>query len=67
MKINYIEKMNEAFKLINELANDKDFQKLIEKAKNKDVDDWNDEECSAFNFCENLIDTAKNSFNYWGD
>jgi hypothetical protein len=64
MKINYIEKMSEVFKLINELANDKEFQKLIEKANNKDVDDWNDEECSASNFCENLIDTAKNSFYY---
>jgi hypothetical protein len=65
MKINYEEKMNEVFKLINELAEDKNFLKLIEEAKNKDVDDWNDEECSAFNFCENLIDTAKNNFNYW--
>ena len=65
MKINYVEKMNEVFKLINELANDKEFQKLIEKAKNKDVDDWNDEECYAFNFCEDLIDTVKNISNYW--
>ena len=64
MKINYIEKMSEVFKLINELANDKEFQKLIRKADSKDVDDWNDEECSASNFCENLIDTAKNSFYY---
>jgi hypothetical protein len=67
MKINYEEKMNEVFKLINELAEDKNFQKLIKDAQNKDVDDWNDEECSASNFCENLIDTAKNSFNYWED
>ena len=67
MKINYEEKMDEVFKLINELAKDKGFKKLIKNAQNKDVDDWNDEEGSALNFCENLIDTAKNSFNYYQD
>ena len=67
MKINYEEKMDEVFKLINELANDKGFKKLIKNAQNKDYNDWNDEEGSAFNFCEKLIDTAKNSFNYYQD
>ena len=41
------DKINEVSRLINELANDKEFQNLIEKAKNKDIDDLNDEECLA--------------------
>ena len=61
-KINYNEKIDNIFKLINELAEDKSFQKLIKEAISKDCDSWTDEDFSAANFSQNLIDTVKNSF-----
>ena len=61
----YSEKINTIFCLINELAEDKEFQALLTKVNKKDCDDYVDADWNISSLCENLIDTAKNSFQYY--
>ena len=57
-------KMNQIFNLMNELSEDKNFQKALKS----DEDDFSNEDdyLNCINFIENIIDTAKCNFNYWG-
>lgn len=68
MKINLtdaqIEQMAAIFRNMNALAKDKEFMKMLKYAEqHMDSNDFRSIELA--NFTENIIDTAKNNFNYW--
>ena len=60
---NYNNKINKIFGLINELSQDKAFQERLKEIAAKDTLSY--DEMRIYGFAENLIDAAKNGFNYY--
>lgn len=59
-----IEQMAVIFRNMNALAKDKEFMKMLKHAE-KHMDQNDDRSIELANFTENIIDTAKNNFEYW--
>ena len=57
--------MNQIFDAMEALRKDKDFMKKLKDVNSyEDFDDTNDDEIELLQFCENILDTAKNNFYY---
>ena len=57
--------MGQIFDAMEALRKDKDFMKKLKDVNSyEDFGDINDDENELIQFCENLIDTAKNNFYY---